>query len=151
MNPLSPAPGAKHAPVARVGPAGLTRLPSPRWAPAPLPPSLRRLAAAPTRPEQTVIKLMKARSAAECERLEQLPNIGPSMAADLRRLGIHHPQGLIGQDALVLYRRLEATTGQRQDPCVLDTFIAACEFMAGGVPRPWWAYTARRKQQYGVL
>jgi hypothetical protein len=34
---------------------------------------------------------------------------------------------------------------------VLDTFIAACEFMAGGVPRPWWAYTARRKQLYGIV
>jgi hypothetical protein len=98
-----------------------------------------------------MIKLMKARSAAECERLEQLPNIGPAMAADLRLLGIHRPHELAGQDALVLYRRLEAATGRRQDPCVLDTFIAACEFMAGGVPRPWWAYTARRKQQYGVL
>ncbi|MCE2914261.1 MAG: helix-hairpin-helix domain-containing protein [Rubrivivax sp.] len=98
-----------------------------------------------------MIKLMKARNAAECERLEQLPNIGPAMAADLRLLGIALPDELRGQDALVLYRRLEAATGQRQDPCVLDTFIAACEFMAGGVPRPWWAYTARRKQLYGIV
>ena len=39
----------------------------------------------------------KARTAAECERLEQLPNIGPSIAADLRirhaetLCAAHHP------------------------------------------------------------
>jgi hypothetical protein len=120
-----------------------------RWAPLAARP---RFAAKTSLPKGLpVIKLMKARSAAECERLEQLPNVGPAMAGDLRLLGFHHPHQLVGQDALVLYRRLEAATGQRQDPCVLDTFIAVCEFMAGSVPRPWWAYTARRKQQYGVL
>lgn len=122
-----------------------------RWAPRPLPPGARRRPASHLPPEPPVIKLMKARCAAECERLEQLPNIGPAMAGDLRQLGIHTPQGLVGQDPLVLYRRLEAATGRRQDPCVLDVFIAACEFMGGGVPRPWWAYTARRKAQYGVV
>jgi hypothetical protein len=93
----------------------------------------------------------KARSAAECEQLEQLPNIGPSIAADLRLIGIHHPQELAVADALQLYRRLCTATGKRQDPCVLDTFIAATDFMQGAEPRPWWAYTAQRKAQYGVL
>ena len=93
----------------------------------------------------------KAASAAECERLEQLPNIGPSIAADLRLIGIAHPQALAMADALQLYRALEQATGKRQDPCVLDTFIAACDFMRGGAAQPWWAYTAERKQRYGVL
>jgi hypothetical protein len=93
----------------------------------------------------------KAATAAECEQLEQLPNIGPSIAADLRLIGVLHPQQLATADALALYRALAQATGKRQDPCVLDTFIAACEFMAGGVPRPWWAYTARRKQLYGIV
>ena len=35
------------------------------------------------------IKSPKAASAAECETLEQLPNIGPALAADLRLIGIH--------------------------------------------------------------
>ncbi len=52
-----------------------------------------------------VIKAPKARTAAECERLEQLPNIGPSLAADLRRIGIERPVDLHGQDAFALYRR----------------------------------------------
>ena len=93
----------------------------------------------------------KARSAAECEQLEQLPNIGPSIAADLRLLGIAHPRELAQQDALQLYRALCSATGKRQDPCVLDTFLAATDFMRGAAPRPWWDYTAQRKVDYGVL
>ena len=49
--------------------------------------------------------------------LEQLPNVGPSLAADLRLIGINEPRELRGKDAFVLYQRLCAATGQRQDPC----------------------------------
>ena len=87
-----------------------------------------------------VIKAPKAKSADECERLEQLPNIGPALAADLR-----------GQDAYALYRRLCEATGQRQDPCVLDTFMAATDFMRGAAAAPWWTYTATRKATFGTL
>jgi len=90
----------------------------------------------------------KARHAGECLHLEQLPNIGPSLAADLRSLGMRVPQDLVGQDAVALYRRLCQLTGRRQDPCVLDTFLAATDFMAGSEPRPWWSYTAERKRRF---
>jgi hypothetical protein len=93
----------------------------------------------------------KARSAAECQQLEQLPNIGPSIAADLRLLGVLHPQDLAGRDAFQLYQALCQKTGRRQDPCVLDTFMAATDFMGGAAPRPWWDYTARRKAQFGIV
>ena len=92
-----------------------------------------------------------ARVASECERLEQLPNIGPSIAADLRSLGIQHPQELCGHDPHALYLALCQKTGKRQDPCVLDTFMAATAFMGGADARPWWDYTAERKARYGVL
>ena len=98
-----------------------------------------------------VIKAPKARSAEECERLEQLPNIGPSLAADLRRIGIERPAELRGQDPLALYRRLCAATGQRQDPCVLDTFMAVTDFMRGAAAAPWWNYTAERKATFGTI
>ena len=91
------------------------------------------------------LPLRKARAAAECSTLEQLPNIGPSLARDLRLLGIVHPSELAERDAFALYRALCTHTGKRQDPCVLDTFIAAVDFMRGGEPRPWWLYTAQRK------
>ena len=93
----------------------------------------------------------KARCAAECEQLEQLPNIGPAIAADLRLIGVQQPADLAAHDAYQLYRRLCTATGKRQDPCVLDTFIAAVDFMRGAEPRPWWAYTAARKALYGAL
>ena len=93
----------------------------------------------------------KAATADECEQLEQLPNIGPSLAADLRRLGVQHPRDLATADAFQLYQTLCTISGQRQDPCVLDTFLAATDFMRGAPARPWWAYTAQRKATYGSV
>jgi hypothetical protein len=97
------------------------------------------------------IKAPKAASATECEALEQLPNVGPAMAGDLRLIGIQHPAELRGRDAFALYRALERATGHRQDPCVLDTFMAIVDFMDGAAPKPWWAYTAERKQRHGQI
>ena len=98
-----------------------------------------------------VIKAPKAATAAECNTLEQLPNIGPSLAADLRLIGINEPRELRGKDAFVLYQRLCAATGQRQDPCVLDTFMAAIDFMGGAPAAPWWKYTPQRKALFGQV
>jgi len=97
------------------------------------------------------MKAPKATHADECEALEQLPNIGPSLAADLRRIGIRSPRDLRGRDAFVLYQMLCAATGERQDPCVLDTFMAVTDFMRGAPAAPWWAYTAQRKALYGQV
>ena len=85
------------------------------------------------------------------EALTDLPNIGPSMAGDLRRLGFRHPHDLAGQDAFTLYRRLCELTGCRQDPCVLDVFLSITDFMAGNPPRVWWHYTAERKRRWPSL
>ena len=93
--------------------------------------------------------IIKARSARECETLEQLPNVGPALAADLRLIGVHHPRELASRDAFVLYQALCIKTGQRQDPCVLDTFMAVTDFMRGAAAAPWWKYTAQRKVLYG--
>lgn len=93
----------------------------------------------------------KARQAGECEALEQLPNVGPAIAADLRLLGVQHPDELRRRDAFELYQSLARATGRRQDPCVLDTFLAVTDFMQGAPARPWWAYTAQRKLRYGSL
>ena len=101
-------------------------------------------------PLQT-IKSPKAATAAECIRLEQLPNIGPALAADLRLIGIRTPAELRGKDAFVLYQKLCAATGQRQDPCVLDTFMAATDFMRGAPAAPWWKYTPQRKALFGQV
>lgn len=94
---------------------------------------------------------LKASHAAACETLEQIPNIGCSLAADLRLIGVRHPRELAGRDAFALYQALCVKTGHRQDPCVLDTFIAATDFMRGAAAVPWWHYTAQRKAQYGQI
>ena len=83
--------------------------------------------------------------------LEEIPNIGPSIADDLRLIGIHEPADLVGEQPDELYRSLSAATRTRQDPCVLDVFISAVRFMEGAPPRPWWHYTAERKRRYAAV
>jgi len=95
--------------------------------------------------------LAKARAAAECEALEQLPNIGASLAAALRALGITHPRELATKDPFVLYQALCSHRGRRQDPCVLDTLMAITDFMRGAAPAAWWTYTAQRKLLFGQV
>jgi hypothetical protein len=80
--------------------------------------------------------------------LEDLPNIGPAMAGDLRILGIEKPVDLVGQDPYVMYEQLCSRTGLRQDPCVLDVFISVIRFMNGSSAQPWWDFTAERKFKY---
>lgn len=105
--------------------------------------------ALPVRAMNMRIKQPKAAHAGACQALEQLPNVGPALAADLRLIGVLAPRDLRGRDPFVLYQSLCAVTGQRQDPCVLDTFMAVTEFMRGAQAAPWWAYTAQRKVLYG--
>lgn len=57
--------------------------------------------------------------------LTDLSNIGPSIAEDLRVVGIQTPQDLVGKDPLQLYKQLNAITGIRHDPCVLDVFMSS--------------------------
>ena len=80
-------------------------------------------------------------------RLEEIPNVGPSMAEDLRLVGVSCPRDLIGRDPYQMYEELCLKTGERHDPCVIDVFISAVRFMEGEPKRPWWAYTPERKQR----
>lgn len=89
-------------------------------------------------------KPTKARQ--DIARLEDIPNVGPAIAADLRQLGITVPADLLGLDPYGMYDDLCCITGQRHDPCLLDTFIAAVRFMAGEPKKPWWKYTTERKR-----
>lgn len=80
-------------------------------------------------------------------RLTDLPNIGPASAADLRLLGIHEPDQLVGLSPYEMYDALCEKTGVRHDPCVIDVFISVTRFMNGEAARPWWDYSAERKQK----
>jgi pathogenicity locus Cdd1 protein len=89
----------------------------------------------------------RAKGLRDLARLEDVPNVGRAVAADLRRLGITTPAELLGRDPYAMYDDLCRITGQRHDPCLLDTFIAAVRSMAGEPRKPWWKYTAERKRQ----
>jgi hypothetical protein len=90
----------------------------------------------------------KAANASSAVVLEAIPNIGVSLARDLRRIGIKRPCELIGRNPDTLYQKLCDLTRSRQDPCVLDTFISAVRFMEGAPARPWWHYTPERKKKF---
>ena len=81
------------------------------------------------------------------QKLTDLPNIGVSMAKDLRLIGIDTPDDLQGKDPFELYKNLCEKIGTRQDPCVLDTFMSITDFMNGGEPKVWWEYTQKRKKE----
>lgn len=89
---------------------------------------------------------MKPINRAEITDLEKIPNVGPSIAAHLRRIGVSSPQDLLGKDPYTMYDTLCDITGVRHDPCVIDVFIAAVRFMSGEPSKPWWKYTPERKQ-----
>jgi hypothetical protein len=86
------------------------------------------------------------RPAVKAASLEGLLNVGKAIAADLRAIGIRTPSQLKRKDLYALYDCLNRVTGVRQDPCVLDTFIATVRLVEGEPAKPWWAYTAERKR-----
>jgi hypothetical protein len=77
--------------------------------------------------------------------LEDMPNVGPATARDLRKLGIKKPADLRGKDPYALYEKLCRVTGKRQDPCVMDVMISVVRFAEGAPARAWWKYTKERK------
>ncbi len=97
-----------------------------------------------------ILNSMKAKSIEKAEKLIDIPNVGPRIAADLVFLGYKKPKDLVGADGFKLYETLCKKTGVRHDPCVLDTFLAIADFVAGGPPRKWFKFTALRKKKYKI-
>jgi hypothetical protein len=54
-----------------------------------------------------------------------VPGVGPSIAADLRHLGVHSVRELAEAPIPSGCTRLTEITGHHQDPCVLYTFRCA--------------------------
>lgn len=92
--------------------------------------------------------MSKARHASEVRRFSDIPNVGPATTVDFERLGLRTPAELAQGDAFALYRRLCEITGVRHDPCVIDVFLAAVDFMRGAPAQPWWHYTSQRKAAF---
>jgi len=83
--------------------------------------------------------------------LGDLISIGPAMLRDFQLLGIRSVAALGRQNPQRMYEKMERATGQRQDPCVLDTFCAAVAQARN--PRlaaekgQWWWWSKRRKER----
>ncbi|HEX3233171.1 MAG TPA: helix-hairpin-helix domain-containing protein [Gemmatimonadales bacterium] len=81
------------------------------------------------------------------DELQTLPGIGPSLAADLRALGVRRVADLKRRDPERLYAQLNRLRGTRQDPCVLYAF--RCAFYSARTKRPkaellkWWNWKDR--------
>jgi nucleotidyltransferase/DNA polymerase involved in DNA repair len=82
--------------------------------------------------------------------LTDLRGVGPSIAGDLRQLGIFTIEQLAESDGRDLYDRLCALTGVRQDPCVEDTFVCAVaqarDPELSSEQRNWWFWSRLRKR-----
>ncbi|GAA1233341.1 helix-hairpin-helix domain-containing protein [Pseudonocardia alaniniphila] len=78
--------------------------------------------------------------------LTALVNVGHSVAGYFERIGITRIAQLAGQDPIELYERMSAASGERLDPCLLDTVMSAVDQAEGRPGRPWWHYTPQRKQ-----
>jgi hypothetical protein len=78
----------------------------------------------------------------QTDELQQIPGVGPSLARDLRLLGVQTVADLRGRDPEQLYRELQARLGHHVDRCVLYVFRSSVYF--AGQPRPepeltrWW-------------
>jgi len=89
---------------------------------------------------------MRKSTGVQVEKLEDIPNIGKSIAADLRGIGINYPRQLLEHEPLELYLKLRGPMGKRHDPCVLYTFMAARHFVQSGEKLSWWKFTDKGKK-----
>lgn len=88
----------------------------------------------------------KVNASVEIRRLEDLPNIGKKLAADLRQAGVNQPQDLLNREPLPLFRDLAPIMGPRHDPCVFYTLLAVRHFLQHSEPLSWWKFTAQGKE-----
>ncbi len=89
---------------------------------------------------------MKIHPAAAVDRLEDLPNIGKSIANDLRSLGIHTAVDFTKYSPFEIYEKLTPVMGKRHDPCVFYTFLSVEHFLKTAEPLPWWKFTEKGKR-----
>jgi hypothetical protein len=91
----------------------------------------------------------------ECEqavtRLQEIPNVGPKMAAVLIKFGVTSLEDAAGRDPEEVYHELCAIDTKRHDPCVRDVFAAVVSYAEGDSARPWWEFTPERKAREQAL
>lgn len=78
----------------------------------------------------------------QADELQGIPGVGPSLAGDLRLLGIETVADLRHHDPEQLYRELEERVGHHVDRCVLYVFRSSVYFAGQTQPEleltRWW-------------
>jgi hypothetical protein len=100
------------------------------------------------------VKTMQGKQRKSIERqFQDLVSVGPAIERDFQMMGIRNVAELAKQNPRKMYDKLCKLTGQRQDPCVLDTFEAAVAQAVN--PRlsaekcQWWYWSKIRKARDG--
>lgn len=79
-------------------------------------------------------------------RLEDLPNIGKSIANDLRAIGIKSPAELRKRVPKTVFDKLKEPMGLRHDPCVLYTLLSVKHYFDTAESLSWWHFTGEGKK-----
>ncbi len=83
------------------------------------------------------------------DELQRIPGVGPSIARDLRDLGIGRIDELRDRDPQEMYEALCALRGARLDRCVLYVFRCAVYYAENSEHEPellkWWNWTDDRR------
>jgi predicted flap endonuclease-1-like 5' DNA nuclease len=83
------------------------------------------------------------------DELQAIPGVGPSIAQDLREIGVTKVAQLKGADPEKLYRRSNDRKGVVQDRCLLYVFRCAVYYASHPTPEPeklkWWNWKDRRE------
>ena len=81
------------------------------------------------------------------DELQRIPGVGPSIADDLRELGIRRIADLRRRSAERMYDRINTLRGVRQDRCLLYVFRCAVYYAGTTRPDPellkWWNWKNR--------
>ncbi len=80
--------------------------------------------------------------------LEEIPGVGPSIAADLQRLGYERVPQLRGEDPERIYAELVRLEGRPVDRCLLYVFRCAVYYASETRHDPeklkWWTWKDRK-------
>jgi hypothetical protein len=83
--------------------------------------------------------------------LQSIPGVGPSIAGDLRDLGVTSVSALAGKNPEELYQRLCELRGARIDRCVLYVFRCAVYFASQETHEAellkWWNWKDDRRRR----
>jgi DNA transformation protein len=84
-------------------------------------------------------------------KLNQLPNIGKAISADLVSIGIKDSADLLGKNPLKVFIDLKEVMGKRHDPCVYYTLLSVEHFSKTGESLPWWKFTEQGKSDLSSI